>query len=153
MDEDQPPHAPSPRPHTELRFRVEPATRHLSVGRHVVATIARECQLGNCEIVLLVVSELLANAVQHAAHSVELRVEFHDGYTRIDVLDDGDGWPRLHHVEPLSESGGRGLEIVDRLSSTWGVEDLIPGKQVWSIVPNPAEAQGEGAAPVWPVAV
>jgi anti-sigma regulatory factor (Ser/Thr protein kinase) len=94
--------------------------------------------------VLLVASELLANAVQHAAASVEARIEFHGDYTRIDVLDDGDGWPRLRQVDPLSETGGRGLSIVDRLSTSWGVEDLIPGKQVWSIIAMATAGRRDG---------
>lgn len=151
MDEDPPRHPPEPQPHTELRFHIEPAARYLSVSRTVIRTVARGCGRGDCDAVVMVASELLANAVRHAANSVELRVEFHDGHTRVDVLDDGDGWPRLHHVEPLSERGGRGLSIVDRLSAAWGVEHLIPGKQVWSIIARPVA--GAGDRPGWLVAV
>jgi anti-sigma regulatory factor (Ser/Thr protein kinase) len=153
MHEDQQPSPSEPRPHAELRFRVEPTTRYLSIGRRVISTMAQGCSHDNSEIVLLVASELLANAVQHAARFVELRVEFHERYARIDVLDDGDGWPRLHHVDPLSESGGRGLSIVDRLSTAWGVEDLIPGKQVWSIIASPSAVPAGGQLPAWLVAV
>jgi anti-sigma regulatory factor (Ser/Thr protein kinase) len=153
MDEDDnaPPGA-EPRPHAELRLRVEPSTSYLAIGRHVIATMARGCTPTDRDVVLLVASELLTNAVQHATASVEVRVEFHERYTRIDVLDDGDGWPLLRHVDPLSEAGGRGLSIVDRLSTAWGVEDLIPGKQVWSIIATspPSAASGVRA---WPVAV
>ena len=131
-----------PQPHAELRFRVEPATSNLSIGRHIIATMAQRCSPYDRDIILLVTSELLANAVQHAAGWVEARIEFHGGYTRIDVLDDGDGWPRLRHVDPLSETGGRGLSIVDRLSTSWGVEDLIPGKQVWSVIACAPAATG-----------
>jgi anti-sigma regulatory factor (Ser/Thr protein kinase) len=143
-----------PTPRAELRFRVEPSNRHLSMGRHIIATMATGCSPGDRDIVLLVASELLANAVQHAATSVEARVEFHDRYTRIDVLDDGDGWPRLRHVDPLSDAGGRGLSIVDRLSTAWGVEDLIPGKQVWSIIARtPSRPARDKASTAWPLAV
>jgi anti-sigma regulatory factor (Ser/Thr protein kinase) len=135
MDDDQhTSEAEPPQPHAELRFRVEPATSNLSIGRHIIATMAQRCSPRDRDVILLVASELLANAVQHAASCVEARIEFHGHYIRIDVLDDGDGWPRLRHVDPLSETGGRGLSIVDRLSTSWGVEDLIPGKQVWSVI-------------------
>jgi anti-sigma regulatory factor (Ser/Thr protein kinase) len=147
MPEDLPPHAVEPRPNAEIRLVLEPTAKYLSIGRRVISTIARGCRHDDCEIVLLVASELMANAVQHAAQLVELRVEFHDKYTRIDVFDDGDGWPRLRHVDPLSDTGGRGLSIVDRLSTAWGVEDLIPGKQVWSVITAGDEL------PAWLVAV
>ena len=150
MDENE---SHQPRPHAELRLRLEPATSHLAMGRHVISTIAESCSRGNHDVELLVASELMANAVEHAARFIELRVEFHDRYTRIDVLDDGDGWPRLHHVDPLSEAGGRGLSIVDQLSTSWGVEDLIPGKQVWSIIASPPPAASGGESPAWLVAV
>jgi anti-sigma regulatory factor (Ser/Thr protein kinase) len=144
MNHDEQPVDPEPRPHAELRFRVEPATGNLSIGRHIIATMAQRCSPHDRDIVLLVASELLANAVQHAAASVEARIEFHGDHTRIDVLDDGDGWPRLRQVDPLSETGGRGLSIVDRLSTSWGVEDLIPGKQVWSIIAMATAGRRDG---------
>ena len=155
MDEDQQSNdSEPPQPHAELRFRVEPATSNLSIGRHIIATMAQRCSPYDRDIILLVASELLANAVQHAAASVEARFEFHGGYTRIDVLDDGDGWPRLRHVDPLSETGGRGLSIVDRLSTSWGVEDLIPGKQVWSIIAcAPAASRRQAVGGVTAVAI
>jgi anti-sigma regulatory factor (Ser/Thr protein kinase) len=146
MPEHELPNETEPRPHAELRFRVEPAASNLSMGRHIIATMAQRCSPHHRDIVLLVASELLANAVQHASTSIEARIEFHGRYTRIDVVDDGDGWPRLRHVDPLSEAGGRGLSIVDRLSMSWGVEDLIPGKQVWSIIATAAaNRQDHGA--------
>jgi anti-sigma regulatory factor (Ser/Thr protein kinase) len=153
MGDDTAPNGAEPRPHAELRFRVEPSTGYLSIGRHVISTMARGCTPGDRDIVLLVASELLTNAVQHATASVEVRVEFHERYTRVDVLDDGDGWPLLRHVDPLSEAGGRGLSIVDRLSTAWGVEDLIPGKQVWSIIATTPPPRAASAVRSWPVAV
>ena len=134
MNDDEQVHDIPVRPHAELRFRVEPLTPNLTIGRHIIATLAQRCSPHDRDVVLLVASELLANAVQHASTWVEARIELFGDHTRIDVLDDGDGWPRLRHVDPLSETGGRGLSIVDRLSMAWGVEDLIPGKQVWSVI-------------------
>jgi anti-sigma regulatory factor (Ser/Thr protein kinase) len=151
MNSGQQPDA-APAAHAELRFRVEPATGNLAMGRHIIATMAREASPADRDAVLLVASELLANAVAHAATAVEVRVEFHQRYTRIDVLDDGDGWPRLHHVDPLSDTGGRGLSIVDQLSSAWGVEHLIPGKQVWSVIASSPRQRPDDRS-TWPVAV
>jgi anti-sigma regulatory factor (Ser/Thr protein kinase) len=124
---------------TELRLRTAPETSHIAVARRVLRAMAESCRPEEQEILLLVASELLGNAVAHAASCMELRVQVHPGFLRVDVIDDGDGRPGLRVVPPLA-ARGRGLQIVDRLSAAWGVDDLIPGKQVWCIIARDDEA-------------
>jgi anti-sigma regulatory factor (Ser/Thr protein kinase) len=124
---------------TELRLRTAPHTSHIPVARRVLRAMAGSCRPEEQEILLLVASELLGNAVAHAVSCMELRVEVHPGFLRVDVIDDGDGRPGLRVVPPLAERG-RGLQIVDRLSAAWGVDDLIPGKQVWCVITRDDEA-------------
>lgn len=81
---------------------------------------------------LVVVSELATNALVHAGTSFELRLSRHPRSVRIAVLDHGPGTP-----EPLAPSTvrphGRGLQIVDAMSSAWGVSGLKAGtKLVWA---------------------
>lgn len=90
----------------------------------------------------LVVSELLGNAVRHAcpiAGGVLLlgwRIE--DGELGLRVTDGGSGRavePR--EVAPLADSG-RGLTIVDTLSSAWGVVEHAGGlRTVWATLTLP----------------
>ena len=47
------------------------------------------------------------------------------------VWDGGDGLPARCEVGPF-EPGGRGLMIVDALSSSWGAYATVPGKCVWA---------------------
>jgi anti-sigma regulatory factor (Ser/Thr protein kinase) len=122
----------------ELRLRTAPDTAQIPLARSVLRAVAQCCRPEECEALLLVASELLGNAVTHAVSCMELRVEVHPGYLRIDVIDDGDGRPGLRTAPPLADRG-RGLQIVDRLSAAWGVEDLIPGKQVWSVITRAGE--------------
>lgn len=81
----------------------------------------------------LMISELVTNAVQHGRHSgdhsIGLVIEVGRDEVRVTVGDHGDGFER----PPAPENGqprGRGLMIVDRLASRWGIEPRSP-TTVW----------------------
>ncbi len=82
----------------------------------------------------LLVSELVTNAVQasngRADAVVRLWLVADDDSLVLAVWDDGDGLPARCEVGPF-EPGGRGLLIVDALSSSWGAYATVPGKCVW----------------------
>jgi len=88
--------------------------------------------------VVLVVSELVTNAVQHAEPPYGIVVAVDDGLIRIDVLDHGSQVP-AESPEPADgdqRPNGRGLGIVRRLAHEWGVERTEDGaKNVWADVP------------------
>ena len=74
----------------------------------------------------LVATELVGNAVRHASPlgngTVLVRWEAEDAVLNLSVCDGG-GTTRPEQVEAApSDVGGRGLAIVDALSSTWWVE-------------------------------
>lgn len=85
------------------------------------------------EDVKLLVSELVTNAVRHPKQGQHIRVEVAVARTnvRVVVTDPGQGF-RKPKVKPPPDDqpGGRGLLIVDRLASRWGV---TPGRNtsVW----------------------
>lgn len=67
----------------------------------------------------LIVSELVTNAVRHAGSTekVRVRVKANDEKIRLEVVDDGPGFP------PATARGdGMGLTIIERLADDWGVE-------------------------------
>ena len=81
----------------------------------------------------LVVSELVTNAVQACAEKISVRLQLVDHHVLIEVSDDAVGAPRLQHAQPWEERG-RGLSIVEAVSSSWGVAPLpgnSQGKKVW----------------------
>ena len=72
----------------------------------------------------LLVSELATNAVRACSEQVCVTAECVEPSTlRVTVTDDGHGEPVLHRPAPLDAGGGRGLMIVDAISTTWGVDD------------------------------
>ena len=82
--------------------------------------------------VLLAVSELVTNAVVHAATDIEVRVSRLGPRLRVAVRDESPIMPRM--LDPAPDGlHGRGLHIVRRLSSSFGVSPVAPtGKVVWA---------------------
>jgi len=93
--------------------------------------------------VALVISELLSNALRHAAPlpGSQIRVAWRIDEESVQVsVSDGGGMtvPELGEPTP-GATGGRGLRIVERLSRRWGTSNGDAGTTVWAEVP------------VWPV--
>lgn len=88
--------------------------------------------------VTLIASELVGNAVRHAplAPDGDLDIAWTISPTNVlvSVADASSTEPELGTVSE-HDPAGRGLTIVDALSSTWGVEQLRTGKRVWARVP------------------
>jgi anti-sigma regulatory factor (Ser/Thr protein kinase) len=78
----------------------------------------------------LLVTELIANSIRHAelggGQRITLAASFIDDYIRVEVHDPGPGF------DPSPALGGRGygLRMVDKLSTSWGVE-RGEGVRVW----------------------
>lgn len=80
----------------------------------------------DCE---LVVSELMANVVQHARTPVTVRLVV-DTTLRVEVHDGNSIVPAMAEAAGDVESG-RGLFIIEALSSAWGISPTTDGKCVW----------------------
>jgi anti-sigma regulatory factor (Ser/Thr protein kinase) len=86
------------------------------------------------ETAVLFVSELVTNAVRHAAAGgsmLVLRLEAAGTSLRIEVHDADPQWPRPGLPAGLDESG-YGFVILDALASRWGVSETSTGKAVWA---------------------
>jgi anti-sigma regulatory factor (Ser/Thr protein kinase) len=102
--------------------------------------------------VTLVVSELVTNAIVHAATTMRFQVSLEPGggSARIEVHDGVVPGARAERVGSPGAggllgaagagrawgdpTGGRGLAMVGRLSREWGVRPDAEGKTVWAIV-------------------
>ncbi|MER6994401.1 ATP-binding protein [Streptomyces sp. NPDC000410] len=98
---------------------------------------------------LVVLSELLTNAVRHACvpkgRQIETRYVRVPGGLRIEVHDAAEERP-LMAVPGMDASGGWGLPLVDALADRWAVADRVgPGKMVWAEL-DTASGGGPGDA-------
>lgn len=90
---------------------------------------------------VLVVSELVSNAILHAyplpGEQVKVAWVVDDGWLEVAVSDGGSAtMPQAGHPTTASV-GGRGLAIVAHISQTWGVRTDDVGLTVWAILPAP----------------
>jgi anti-sigma regulatory factor (Ser/Thr protein kinase) len=92
----------------------------------------------------LLLTELLSNALRHSETPILVAAALVDGRLRVDVTDSGHRMPKLRRAGP-GETAGRGLQLVDSLSSSWGVTPLEHGKRVWfEVDPAAAPVTGSG---------
>lgn len=88
------------------------------------------------DCVVLLTSELVTNAVLHGRSEVTLAVRLLPGEIRVEVGDDNHQRP-VHDVATAEDLGGRGMGIVEAVSSRWGVVGVGGGKVVWFTYPLP----------------
>jgi serine/threonine-protein kinase RsbW len=92
------------------------------------------------EAAVLLVSELVTNAVQHTrtgSPTIVLRLEAGQTTLRIEVEDADPRWPQPRLPVGLDESGF-GFVLVEALARKWGVRETAAGKAVWAELDNPA---------------
>ncbi|MCX5228429.1 SpoIIE family protein phosphatase [Streptomyces sp. NPDC006553] len=93
------------------------------------------------DTVELLVSELVTNALRYGEGEIRLRL-LRDRTLVCEVWDAGLVQPRRRRAKDTDE-GGRGLQLVGLLSSSWGSRRTPRGKTVWFELALP---DGEGAA-------
>jgi serine/threonine-protein kinase RsbW len=110
----------------------EPAA---GLARQATRAAVAAWQLGElADAAVLLVSELVTNAIQHAAPRTSatlLRLEYDGSWLRIEVHDASPQVPEPRTPDWLDESGF-GLMLVDALASKWGVQQTTQGKAVWA---------------------
>ncbi|WP_327355374.1 ATP-binding protein [Streptomyces sp. NBC_01304] len=92
------------------------------------------------ETLVLLISELVTNAVVHTGCPAVLRMlllgngdvaeESSPDTVRVEVADSSARPPRPRHAEG-DETNGRGLELVDGLADRWGWQPEGAGKSIW----------------------
>ncbi|WP_405570571.1 ATP-binding protein [Streptomyces sp. NBC_01167] len=100
------------------------------------------------DTLILLISELVTNAVVHTGCPAVLRMLFgagaaEAGTVRVEVADISARPPQPRHAEG-EDTGGRGLELVDGLADRWGWQREGTGKSIWCEVDRCAAT----AAPV-----
>jgi anti-sigma regulatory factor (Ser/Thr protein kinase) len=82
------------------------------------------------DVVTLLTSELVTNALLHGGGPIELAIDCRDETIRVAVSDTGRAQPAPRQPA-ADEPGGRGLALVESLAASWGVQPTQPGKAVW----------------------
>jgi len=109
-----------------------PAHARAWVSEHV-ATLSGDL----VDNALLVVSELVTNAVRHGGTGIVVSLRHLSHGVRIAVADAGEALPTPPDAQPRPDAPhGRGLLIVAATAADWGVvpNDPPPGKTVWADV-------------------
>lgn len=91
---------------------------------------------------VLLLSELVTNAVLHAGTDIEVIIRFDGDVLRVEVGDGSPTMPRVRHFSMLSGTG-RGLALVAGTAKQWDIEPLpTGGKRVWFELQSPASRTG-----------
>lgn len=89
--------------------------------------------------VLLLVTELVTNAVRHggaaASQPVQVEVRSSRGRIRVDVVDPGVDFDAPPRPGNGNSNGGWGLFLLDKIAESWGVSPAPAGTCVWFEVP------------------
>jgi PAS domain S-box-containing protein len=141
----QPTEPPQPAPSARRRVALDPEPRSAGLARTVVSELLEACGLEQLlDTAALLVSELVTNAVLHTATSIDLRCEVERRVLCVQVSDRSHVLPGMRRYETEALTG-RGLGMVELLSTAWGVEAEELGKTVWfQLAGSPAD---HGALP------
>ena len=110
---------------TELTLRLRPGPEAIPAARKALDGLSGLLDRTVWEDLRLLVTELVTNGVRHASDRgpVELAVEVADERVRVEVTDSGRGFSPPQAPMPREDgSGGWGLQLVDRVASSWGVK-------------------------------
>ncbi|MFF4053455.1 ATP-binding protein [Streptomyces chartreusis] len=118
---------------SQRRFEtvLAPELARVSDVRHSASEVLRRWDVEKplADDVQLVVSELVANAIEHGSGWVDLRIAEIMGNVTVEVSDANHAPARMRKSEP-DDPRGRGLVIVAALAQNWGVSEN--GRTTWA---------------------
>jgi anti-sigma regulatory factor (Ser/Thr protein kinase) len=102
------------------------------------------------ETLILLVSELVTNAVVHTGCPAVLRLSLPEGaaepsIVRLEVADASDRAP-VPRCADGDATGGRGLALVDGLADRWGWNPEGAGKRIWCELDRCDRPRGDAAS-------
>ena len=125
-----------------IELELERSVDAPAIARAEIAARCRELDLGAplCQSLILLVSEVVSNAVRHSAGDskapVRLVATFGKQTIRVMVTDAGVGFtPRPR--DPARTHDGYGLYLLEKVATRWGVESRGDTK-VWFELPREA---------------
>jgi anti-sigma regulatory factor (Ser/Thr protein kinase) len=120
---------------TSLNARVDlpPTVSAPRTARQIVAALLTGWGVqARTEDVVLLVNEVISNAVEHVGGdtSLELELTYSDKWLRVSLADGSTERPVPRDIDPRSPRG-RGLHLVDAIADRWDSEQYRDGKRVW----------------------
>jgi anti-sigma regulatory factor (Ser/Thr protein kinase) len=104
--------------------------RSVAAARGFLRDVLDGQQTTSADAAVLMISELVTNAVRHAHSRLAVMASIADQTLRVEVSDDDPTLPVATDPEHHATSG-RGLRIVDGLADHWGIAPNPGGKMVW----------------------
>ena len=125
--------------------RLAPAKGAASAARDVVKQrfgdlLAQETM----DDALLVVSELVTNAVLHGEGQIELRMHFDGQRVTGDVTDEGTHFMPPQRAHAAGQIGGHGVYLVGRIANSWGRRE--GSSHVWFEILGPGPERPEAGS-------
>lgn len=116
----------------ELRTLLDADPGQVALARQLVSGYVREQGHDEEDVAVLLVSELVTNAIVHGRGPLELRARVGGDALRVEVHDADPGrLPALTADLDPTDVRGRGLHLVDILADRWGWSESVQGKVVW----------------------
>lgn len=115
-------------------LHLEPVVESTPVARHWIAAHLRELPADVSSCAALLTSELVTNAVLHAATPMCVTLHILPDRIRVDVADGNASFPAIKDYG-RDAATGRGLTLFNTLASDWGVQAVDGGKIVWFELP------------------
>ncbi len=115
-------------------LHLEPVVESTPVARHWVAAHLRDLPADVTGCAALLTSELVTNAVLHAATPMCVTLHILPDRIRVDVADGNPAFPSIKEYGKDAATG-RGLTLFNTLASNWGVQAVDGGKIVWFELP------------------
>ena len=110
-----------------------PVARAPALAREHARRLGSDWSAELMDVVLLVVSEAVTNAVRYGHGHVELSILPSSGRIRIEVTDANPAPPRRRESPDGLAERGRGLYLLDALTTAWGMHPRNggQGKTIW----------------------
>lgn len=80
---------------------------------------------------MLAASEVATNVILHAETSFDVAIEVGRGRLRVELSDGSAILPAVAHLVWSDSEHGRGMRIVEAVTSRWGTDLASSGKVVW----------------------
>ena len=118
----------------DLSVELDAEPRSAALARHALSHLLSECGVGGetKDFALLVVSELVTNAIRFGREPIEFRAHVTEDVIRVEVFDGENQSRRVVDYPDPWATNGRGLAVVEAVSREWGVARGDGGKTVWA---------------------